>query len=199
MYLRSRQSLEAVGESCRRRYVSLRYPNRASAIAMTTPDLLDHFAALEDPRQSWKTLCPLDEILLIVLAGVMAAADDFVEISLRDRRRLAWLRRFLPLNHGVPSHDSRGDLMTALANDLFGPMRRDLGGRFARGGRRYRGDGRQDLAPRAWGGWPPAASRLDLKRRGNGWGWGRRAAPRKRMKSAPYPACWSGWSCAARW
>ena len=49
---------------------------------MTTSNLLDHFAALEDPRQSWKTLYQLDEILLIVLAGVMAGADDFVEISL---------------------------------------------------------------------------------------------------------------------
>ena len=49
---------------------------------MTTSNLLDRFAALEDPRQCWKTLYPLDEILLIVLAGVMAGADDFVQISL---------------------------------------------------------------------------------------------------------------------
>ena len=49
---------------------------------MTTFNLLDHFAALEDPRQSWKTLYPLDEILLIVLGGEMAGADDLVEIAL---------------------------------------------------------------------------------------------------------------------
>ena len=81
---------------------------------MTTPNLLDHFAALEDPRQSWKTLYPLDEILLIVLAGVMAGADDFVEISLWGRRKLDWLRRFRPFEHGVPSHDTLNDVMNAL-------------------------------------------------------------------------------------
>ena len=86
---------------------------------MTTPNLLDHFAALEDPRQSWKTLYPLDEILLIVLAGVMAGADDFVEISLWGRRKLDWLRRFRPFEHGVPSHDTLNDVMNALPNDLF--------------------------------------------------------------------------------
>ena len=86
---------------------------------MTTPDLLDHFTALEGPRQSWKTLYPLDEILLIVLGGVMAGADDFVEISLWGRRKLAWLRRFLPFENGVPSHDTLSDVMNALPSDLF--------------------------------------------------------------------------------
>lgn len=86
---------------------------------MTTPNLLEHFAALEDPRQSWKTLYPLEEILLIVLAGVMSGADDFVEISLWARRKLGWLRRFLPFEHGVPSHDTLNDVMNALPNDLF--------------------------------------------------------------------------------
>ena len=87
---------------------------------MTTPDLLDHFAALEDPRQSWKTRHPLDEILLIVLGGVMAGADDLVEIALWGKRKLDWLRRFLPFEHGVPSHDTLNDVMNALPKDFFG-------------------------------------------------------------------------------
>lgn len=86
---------------------------------MSTPSLLDHFSALKDPRQSWKSLYPLNEVLLIVLSGVMAGADDFVEISLWGKRKLAWLRRFLPFEHGVPSHDTLNDVMNALPNDLF--------------------------------------------------------------------------------
>ncbi|PIE08727.1 MAG: hypothetical protein CSA74_00715 [Rhodobacterales bacterium] len=35
----------------------------------------DHFPAFKDPRQSRKTVCPISEVLLIVLAGVMAKAD----------------------------------------------------------------------------------------------------------------------------
>lgn len=86
---------------------------------MSTLNLLDHFSALKDPRQSWKTVYPLNEVMLIVLSGVMAGADDFVEISLWARRKLDWLRRFLPFEHGVPSHDTLNDVMNALPSDLF--------------------------------------------------------------------------------
>lgn len=44
-------------------------------------NILNFFSALEDPRQSWKVLYPLEEVLLVILCGVMAGADDFVEIK----------------------------------------------------------------------------------------------------------------------
>jgi len=43
--------------------------------------LLDHFSALEDPRQAWKVVYPLSEILLIVLCATMAGAEDFADSS----------------------------------------------------------------------------------------------------------------------
>ena len=86
---------------------------------MTPTSLLDHFSALEDPRQSWKTVYPLPEILLIVLCGVMAGADDFVEIARWAERKIAFLRRFLPFREGIPSHDTLTDVMNALPGDLF--------------------------------------------------------------------------------
>ena len=33
----------------------------------TTRSLIDHFSALEDPRQAWKVIYPLPEITLLVL------------------------------------------------------------------------------------------------------------------------------------
>ncbi|PRD40381.1 ISAs1 family transposase, partial [Phyllobacterium phragmitis] len=48
---------------------------------MSGKALLDQFGSLEDPRQSWKVLYPLAEILLCVLCATMAGADDFVEIE----------------------------------------------------------------------------------------------------------------------
>ena len=41
------------------------------------PSLIEHFAALEDPRQSWKVLYPLPEVLLLVLCGTLAGVEDF--------------------------------------------------------------------------------------------------------------------------
>ena len=77
---------------------------------MATPAgtaLLDHFAALRDPRQHAKVLYPLAEILLLVLSATIAGADDFVETTLWGTEHLAFLRRFYRYESGIPSHDTR--------------------------------------------------------------------------------------------
>ena len=86
---------------------------------MSSQSLLDHFSTLEDPRQSWKVLYPLPEVLLVVLCGTMAGADDFAEIERWGRRKLDFLRRLLPFADGIPSHDTLNDVMNALSGGLF--------------------------------------------------------------------------------
>src|SRR5436190_15490362 len=81
--------------------------------------LLDHFSALEDPRQAWKVTYPLPEILLIVLCATLAGADDFAECERWARRKLDFLRRFLPFADGVPSHDALNDVINALPSAAF--------------------------------------------------------------------------------
>lgn len=81
--------------------------------------LLDHFAALDDPRQQAKVLYPLPEIVLLLLCATLAGADDFVEIALWGRQSLAFLRRFCPYAHGIPSHDTLGEVIRALDPGLF--------------------------------------------------------------------------------
>jgi predicted transposase YbfD/YdcC len=81
--------------------------------------LLDHFSALEDSRQQAKVLHPLPEIILLLLCGTLAGADDFVEIALWGGEHLAFLRRFLPYRHGIPSHDTLGEVVAALDPELF--------------------------------------------------------------------------------
>lgn len=86
---------------------------------LQTPTLLQHFAALKDPRQLVKVLYPLPEILLLVLCATIAAADDFVEIKHWGETHMDFLRRFLPYKDGIPSHDALNDLMNALNHKLF--------------------------------------------------------------------------------
>jgi predicted transposase YbfD/YdcC len=81
--------------------------------------LLDHFAALEDPRQQAKVLYPLPEIVLLLLCATLAGADDFVEIQLWGNQHLAFLRRFRPYQWGVPSHDTLGEVIAAIDPALF--------------------------------------------------------------------------------
>ncbi len=82
--------------------------------------LLDHFSALEDPRQPGKVLYPLPEVMLLVLCATLAGAEDFVEARLWGREKLAFLRSLLPFRRGIPSHDTLNDVVNALDPDLFG-------------------------------------------------------------------------------
>lgn len=86
---------------------------------MSSKSLLDHFSALTDPRQSWKVVYPLPEILLTNLCGITAGAEGFVEIKRWAERKLDFLRRILPFKYGVPSHDTLNDMMNALPAALF--------------------------------------------------------------------------------
>jgi predicted transposase YbfD/YdcC len=81
--------------------------------------LLEHFAALEAPRQTAKVLYPLPEILLLLLAGTLAGAEDFSGMELWGNEQLAFLRRLLPYQHGIPSHDTLGEVVAALDPALF--------------------------------------------------------------------------------
>lgn len=89
------------------------------ARSQATAGILDHFSALEDPRQAWKVIYPLPEILLLILAATLAAAEDFVEIEEWGNGHLDFLRTFLPYEHGIPSHDALNDLVNALDPELF--------------------------------------------------------------------------------
>jgi predicted transposase YbfD/YdcC len=86
---------------------------------MMSKALLDHFSALDDPRQSWKVVYPLDEVLLVILCGTLAGAEDFVEIERWGRRKLDFLRRLRPFDKGIASHDTLNDVMNALPAGLF--------------------------------------------------------------------------------
>ena len=81
--------------------------------------LMDHFSALEDPREGWRVLYPLREVLLLVLSATLSGMEDFVEIKLWGEQRLDFLQRFYPYERGVPSHDTLNDLVNALNPEVF--------------------------------------------------------------------------------
>lgn len=81
--------------------------------------ILDHFSSLKDPRQSWKVLYPLNEILLVILCATLSGADDFVEMEHWAKTKIEFLRRFLPFANGIPAHDTLNDVMNALPAKEF--------------------------------------------------------------------------------
>ena len=49
---------------------------------------------------------PLLDILVIAICAVICGADTWVEMEEYGKAKEAWLRRFLALPHGIPSHDT---------------------------------------------------------------------------------------------
>jgi predicted transposase YbfD/YdcC len=72
--------------------------------------LAEVFVSLTDPRQAKKVRHDLVEVLVVAVNGVLVGADTFVEIEEWATARLDWLRRYLKLEHGIPSHDTFGRL-----------------------------------------------------------------------------------------
>lgn len=68
--------------------------------------LIDCFEEVDDPRDAAKIEHRLIDILVIAVCAVVAEADSFVDIEDYGRSKEAWLRRFLALPHGIPSHDT---------------------------------------------------------------------------------------------
>jgi predicted transposase YbfD/YdcC len=66
---------------------------------------LSAFAELDDPR-SRRCRYPLEELLLVAFAGVASGAEDWVSVTEWGQIKLDWLRRFLPFEHGIASHDT---------------------------------------------------------------------------------------------
>ena len=49
---------------------------------------------------------PLAEVLLTALFATIADCDDFVSMGIFAQTQLDWLRQYVPLIHGAPSHDT---------------------------------------------------------------------------------------------
>jgi predicted transposase YbfD/YdcC len=67
--------------------------------------LVEHFAALEDPRIERKKRHGLLDIMVLSVCAVISGAEGWQGIADFGHEKLDWLRRFIPLTNGVPSHD----------------------------------------------------------------------------------------------
>jgi predicted transposase YbfD/YdcC len=68
--------------------------------------LIDAFSEIDDPRCAYKVEHNLLEILVIAICGVIACAESWEDIALYAKSKEGWLRSFLTLKHGIPSHDT---------------------------------------------------------------------------------------------
>ncbi len=73
---------------------------------MALERLLDLLDGVEDPRCGGKVEHRLTDILVIAVCAVVACAESWDDIALYGRNKLPWLKTFLELPNGIPSHDT---------------------------------------------------------------------------------------------
>lgn len=77
------------------------------------------FVSISDPRSARHKRHDLAELLTVAVCAVLSGVDDFVDIELWAEAKLDWLRGFMKLEHGIPSHDTIGRVFGLLAPDEF--------------------------------------------------------------------------------
>ena len=78
-----------------------------------------YFAKLKDPRRAHRRLHHLQDIIVIALCAVIAGAQDWQQIETFGRKRRDWLRGFLGLPNGIPSHDTFERVFNRLKPQAF--------------------------------------------------------------------------------
>jgi len=77
-------------------------------------NLTKHFAHLTDPRVDRTKEHLLLDIVVIAICAIIAGADSWVAVEAFGRAKEKWLRSFLELPNGIPSHDTFGRVFAAL-------------------------------------------------------------------------------------
>lgn len=81
--------------------------------------MLEYFDGLDDPRSSINRQHLLGDLIVISVCGVLAGADGPKAIGVWARTHSEWLKKYLELPHGIPSHDTIGRLLAALRPAAF--------------------------------------------------------------------------------
>ncbi len=81
--------------------------------------LSEHFAELPDPRVVGRTDHRLVDILVLTICAVLCGADDWEAVEIWGEAKLEWLRNYVELKNGIPSHDTIGRVFAALDSAAF--------------------------------------------------------------------------------
>ena len=75
------------------------------------------FCKVEDSRFDSMVSYPLTEILLITFLAVLANSSTWTEIAYFGESKKRWLKKFIPLKNGIPSHDTFRRVFSLIDSD----------------------------------------------------------------------------------
>ena len=80
---------------------------------------LQFFAGLEDPRVERTKTHLLEDIVFISIASVLCGAESWNEMEYFGKCKVEWLKAFLKLPGGIPTHDTFNRFFSALDPEKF--------------------------------------------------------------------------------
>ena len=78
-----------------------------------------HFSKVSDPRKDRTRDHKLIDIIVIAILATICGAEGWVDVELFGKSKLAWLKTFLELPHGIPSHDTFGRVFSLINAQEF--------------------------------------------------------------------------------
>lgn len=72
------------------------------------------FSTIKDPRIERKKLHSLTDILVLTICAMLSGAEGYTSIEAFGHNKELWLKKFLPLKNGIPSHDCLRYVLTRL-------------------------------------------------------------------------------------
>lgn len=79
----------------------------------------EHFSKVKDPRKDRTKEHKLIDILIIAMCAIICGAEGWVDIELYGNSKLQWLKTFLALPNGIPSHDTFGRVFSMIDAKQF--------------------------------------------------------------------------------
>ena len=86
---------------------------------VTSRDIKECFAVPEDPRIERTKRHELPDIIFIVTCAVICDAANWVKMEAFGHAQEKWLKQFLALPNGIPSHDTLGRVFARLDAEQF--------------------------------------------------------------------------------
>lgn len=77
--------------------------------------IIEHFGKLRDPRIERHKKHRLEDIIVLSICAVLSGAEGWEAIRQYGQAKLAWLRQFIPLAHGIPADDTIARVISRLS------------------------------------------------------------------------------------
>jgi len=84
-----------------------------------TASIIQHFSGIEDPRIARHKKHRLSDIFFIAICATICGADNWVAIETFGKAKKDWFTQLLNLDHGIPSHDTFGNVFAAIDTQKF--------------------------------------------------------------------------------